>query len=182
MPAVVVAAAITGAAGVGTGVMSAKAQSGAAKRASASQARSEDAQLAYMRDKDAREEKIAADRAAIEQKNYDAQQAFQQKQWEAQEEERLYKRRLFEEDRAADLAERQSADERRAQEAASYVAPPPDPYVQNRKSLRDQALGKVQQLLNQQNPYAPRPVGYAFTPPPSQQGMTAAQLLQQGRG
>ena len=172
-------------ASVVTGVIGAKSSSGASKRASEAAAKSESAQLAYLREKDAAEARqadpnIEGSRAWREQKNFEAQQDFERRRWEAEEEERMYKRRLFEEDRQAEVDARNA----RAAADAAYVDPgpaPEDPYVTQRKQLRDQAMQSVGQLLS--SGYA-RKTGYAAPSAPGGQPLTTAQFLQlqaQGR-
>lgn len=172
------AAATTAGAGIATGVMANKAQGSAARRATDAQRQADDRQMAYLQQRDTAEAAAAARREEEERRRFDQQQKLAQDQWAAQEDERLYKRSLFEEDRAAEVAAR----DRRASEAANYQAPAPavpNPYIAQRQALRNQALMTTQQLLaqgyggNVGNPYAAAPGG---------QPMTTAELLKlQGR-
>jgi len=141
MPPIVAAAAIGAAASVGTGVAGAKAQSAAAKRAAETQRRSEDTSLAYQRERDAQER---ADKERYDQelaKRYDAEQEFARKKWEAEEDDRLYQRKIYEEDRAWKVAER----ERRYEPGPP--PPPPDPRLAQKRAMQEQAMRNLGQML-----------------------------------
>lgn len=94
---------VQGIAGVGSAYMGARAQSQATRAAADAQregsASSERMLTAQMQaDREAREQ----DRADAERR-WNAEQEFARKQWDAQEEERMYQRKIYEEDRAAAL-------------------------------------------------------------------------------
>lgn len=139
---------ITGLAGLGSTYMGARAQSQAGKQAAnatreanAASERTLTAQMEFERQQRA-EERADAER------RWNAEQEMARRMWDAQEEERLYQRKIFEEDRAA-AANRGSG--------GGYSGPSgPDP----RELRRQQARNTLASLLAQGTPNLGGPAGY----------------------
>lgn len=131
---------ISGLAGLGSTALGAKAQTSAGKQASAAQDRASQAsERTITAQMEFEREQRAQDRADAE-KRWAAEQEMASRMWAAQEDERLYQRKVYEEDRAAAQA---------ARSGGGYEGPSgPDP----RQLRKEQAQRTLAQLLAQGTP------------------------------
>jgi hypothetical protein len=140
---------ITGLAGLGSTYMGARAQSQAGKQAAAASERAAAAsERTLIADREFEREQRAQERADAERR-WAAEQEMARKMWEAQEDERLYERKIREEDRAAMLA--------RNNNGPAYSGPSgPDPrQLRREQAQRNLAALLAQHTPGQANPYTP---------------------------
>lgn len=153
MPAAVIAAAIGGAASVGTAVVGSRASDRSSRRAIDANA------IATREAREVEERRINAERERNDeldrqaQARWEAEQTMAQRMWDAQEEERLFRRSIFEQDRQREL-DAEAA--RNAYVPEDYGPSPEDPRIAQRRALQQNALGTLGQLLSQSTPgYVP---------------------------